>query len=291
MPFISLNPVGKLLVWRGHSCPRNAYRRVAFAGNICSSLLAFAVMAALTSQAVAQHASAPAPAHSAAPHFNPPLRNFALARNPHGSRRSSHVPPLTSLPFPFFDDSFNPDDIDSSGNPAASPPPPFLMQAMRDMTGSAASSMGQTSGPLDNRGPSSSQPLMIELQNGRYVRVDSTPVNGEALPLPLAPSPAPPKTTGPSVRINPSPQISAASSPTNLPAAVLIFHDGHSEEVRDYTIADGFLYARGDYYADGYWNKKIDLATLDLTQTQQANATRNVKFALPASPNEVITRF
>jgi hypothetical protein len=291
MPLISFNPVWKLLVWRGHSCPRNAYSRVAFAGNICRSLLTLAVMAALASQSVAQHASAPA-AHSAAPHFNSPLGKFALARNPHGSRRTSRLPPLTSLPFPFFDDSFNPDDIDSSGYPAGSPPPAFLMQAMREMTGSAASSMGQATAPLDNHGPSSSDPLMIELQNGRYVRVDSTPVNGEALPLPLAPSPAPPaKTTSPAIRMNTSPQMSAATSTPNSAAAVLVFRDGHSEEVRDYTIADGFLYARGDYYADGYWNKKIDLASLDVPQTQQANANRNVKFALPASPNEVITRF
>ena len=75
-----------------------------------------------------------------------------------------------------------------------------------------------------------------------------------------------------------------------LPAAVLIFRDGHSEEVRDYTIADGMLYARGDYYTDGYWNKKIDLATLSVAETMQANANRSVKFVLPSSPNEVITR-
>ena len=82
-----------------------------------------------------------------------------------------------------------------------------------------------------------------------------------------------------------------APPPQPLPPAVLIFRDGHSEEVRDYTIADGIIYARGDYYTDGYWNKKIDLATLDLAQTQQANSARNVNFTLPSSPNEVITRF
>jgi hypothetical protein len=69
-----------------------------------------------------------------------------------------------------------------------------------------------------------------------------------------------------------------------------MFRDGHSEEVRDYTIADGVLYARGDYYTDGYWNKKIDLAALNLPQTREANADRSVKFVLPSSPNEVITR-
>jgi hypothetical protein len=83
----------------------------------------------------------------------------------------------------------------------------------------------------------------------------------------------------------------AASSPAqNLPSAVLIFRDGHSEEVRDYTIADGILYARGDYYTDGYWSKKIDLAALNVPETLQANANRSVKFVLPSSPNEVITR-
>jgi hypothetical protein len=277
----------RLPVWRGHSCPRNAYSKVAFAGNISSSLLAFALLATL--QAGAQQASGPL--HPAGRHFNPPVGNFARARNPYGSHRSSRVPPLTSLPFPFFGDSFNPDDIYSSGYPVGSEPPPFLMQAMRGMTGSATDSMGQATAPVDSHGPSSSQPLMIELQNGRYVHVNGAPVDGEALPLALAPAPAPPKIASPSIRTNTSVQISAAPSPSNLPPAVLIFRDGHREEVRDYTIADGFLYARGDYYADGYWNKKIDLATLDVTETQQANANRKVKFLLPASPNEVITRF
>jgi hypothetical protein len=121
---------------------------------------------------------------------------------------------------------------------------------------------------------------MIELQNGRYVRVNSTAVDGEALPLNLAPS-----------HDRLATPLTIATPPQTLPPAVLIFRDGHSEEVRDYTIADGMLYARGDYYTDGYWNKKINLATLDLAQTQQANSTRNVKFTLPSSPNEVITRF
>lgn len=88
------------------------------------------------------------------------------------------------------------------------------------------------------------------------------------------------------------PMIAAAAPPAarELPAAILIFRDGHSEEVHDYTIADGSLYARGDYYTDGYWNKKIDLSALNLTATIQTNSTRNVKFVVPSSPNEVITR-
>jgi hypothetical protein len=83
----------------------------------------------------------------------------------------------------------------------------------------------------------------------------------------------------------------ASIAPATTAPAVLIFRDGHREEVRDYTIANGILYARGDYYVDGYWNKQISLASLDLPQTLQANASRKVKFDLPSSPNEVITRF
>ncbi len=125
---------------------------------------------------------------------------------------------------------------------------------------------------------------MIELQNGRYVRVKAamnedskdgesqelTPEKFQHGSLPLAPQPA--------------------SQVPTLPPAVLIFRDGHSEEVRDYTIADGILYARGDYYIDGYWNKKIALSTLNVAQTLQANSARNINFVLPSSPNEVITR-
>ncbi len=283
-------------VWRGHSlrqaqgrlCPRKVYSKRVLAGDFCRVLAAFAVVAFLTPYSAAQRAASgghtAAPAHSAAPRVHPPAGSFALTRSRRSSafRRSSpYGSPYTSLPFPFFGDSFNPDDIYSSGYPVASQPPPFLMQALRDMAGPAAGSMG--SSPLNDREPS--QPLMIELQNGRYVHVNSAAVDGEALPLSLAP-----QARSTNTRSAQTPAIAAASAAPALPPAVLVFRDGHSEEVRDYTIADGMLYARGDYYTDGYWNKKIDLATLNVPQTLQANANRNVKFLLPSSPNEVITR-
>ena len=278
---IPLSAVSRLTVWRGHSCPRNAYSKSVFSGNLFSLLL-ISVALAITPHAAAQRASAAA--HSAVRHSHSPGNNFAGAHNTHAAfRRSSPlVAPFGSLPFPFFGDSFNPDDIYSTGYPVASQPPAFLMEAVRQLAGSATSSMGQAMGSLNNHEPSSSDPLMIELQNGRYVRVNSTAANGDALPLKLAPNHS---------RLTSTPPRTIAAAPSqNLTPAVLIFRDGHSEEVRDYTIADGVLYARGDYYTDGYWNKKIALATLNIPQTLQANGTRNVNFILPASPNEVITR-
>jgi hypothetical protein len=76
--------------------------------------------------------------------------------------------------------------------------------------------------------------------------------------------------------------------PHELAPTVLVYRDGRREEVREYSIANGVLYARGDYYADGYWNKKIELAALDLPQTVKANQERGVKFVLPDSPNNVV---
>jgi len=130
--------------------------------------------------------------------------------------------------------------------------------------------MGRNTASYENNQAAPSQPVMIELQNGRYVRVSTTVPDADPQEL--------------------TPATAAAPPSPNLPSVVLVFRDGHNEEVRDYTIADGILYACGDFYTDGYWNKKIALSTLNLAQTLQTNTARNVNFVLPSSPNEVITR-
>ncbi len=272
------SPVWNVLVWRGHSCPRNASGKIALTGNFYFVLvLSLLLTAAITPIAAAQRSGASGHANSAGHAGQRGGSVHARNHQQSASRRSPYFSPYTSLPFPFFTDGFDPNDIYSTGYPVADDPPPFLLQAARSMAGPAAGSMGAGPSPFANRESPSVQPLMIELQNGRYVRVSSSPANGEALQL------------------SPSPEVTAAHPPQELaprdqPAAVLIFRDGHSEEVHDYAIADGILYARGDYYTDGYWNKKIALSTLNVAETLEANATRNVKFVLPASPNEVITR-
>ena len=144
----------------------------------------------------------------------------------------------------------------------------------------------------NSRDSLSSQPLVMELQGGRYVRVARAAIDGEALPLNFGPNDdengAQQATP---MRTQPNRLAGITASPANEVApAVLVFRDGHSEEVRDYAIADGMLYVRGDYYTDGYWNKKIELSSLNVSETQKANTSRNVRFVLPSSPNEVITR-
>jgi hypothetical protein len=285
-------------VWGGHSCAPNASSKIAQAGNFYRCFVVALLLTAFTPGAAAQRT---APAHAAAPHtaiprFNLPTGSFALGRGAYPSRFRSPFP-YTSLPLPFFGDSFNLDDLYSTGYPVASQPPVFLLQAAHALSGPA-----DYAAAYPAIEPAIPQPLMIELQNGRYVRVNSTPADGEALPLTAALDRAQSEQTQPakSTRANSTrlakansadqPTIAAAPPAHDLPPALLVFRDGHSEEVRDYTIADGVLYARGDYYTDGYWNKKIDLAALNVAETMQANSNRNVKFILPSSPNEVITR-
>ena len=237
--------------------------------------ISLALAALLTTLAAAQRS-----AH-AAPHSNQAHSSFASAQNAHYSafRRSS---PRTSLPFPLLGD-FSLDDLYSSGYPVSSQPPVILMQAMRALSGSSESAALVNN---NHKSVSNTQPVMIELQNGRYVRLNSTAANGEVLPRSTQTQSA--KLTRPNF---PRQAASNASAQTTaLAPATLVFRDGRTEEVRDYAIANGTLYARGDYYTDGYWNKKIDLSALNIAETLQTNAARNVKFVLPASPNEVITR-
>jgi hypothetical protein len=271
-------------------------------------ILVAALATALLTPAAAQRAAFASPAHAAAPPraathaFNSRSANFALGRGAHSSgfRRPSPFPySYASLPFPFFGDSFDPNDIYSTGYPVASQPPPLVLEAARAFA-NPSSPMGFAPVLDNNRESASSQPLMLELQNGQYVRVNSNAAEvDDAHDLTSAASgttnknPQPAKSahshSTPAADSTPAVGV-AASAARDLPPATLIFRDGHSEEVRDYTIADGILYARGDYYADGYWNKKIALSTLDVAQTMEANTSRNVNFVLPSSPNEVITR-
>jgi hypothetical protein len=194
-------------------------------------------------------------------------------------------PGYGSLPFPFLGDNFDPNDIYSTGYPVSSEPPPFLMQALQGLVNPGANSMSSLITPPKNQEGASNDPLMIEFQNGRYVRVNGPVINGDAEPITFPENPAPANRNAKALK--PAPETIAAAP---LPAVVLIFRDGHTEQVHDYTIAQGSLYARGDYYTDGYWNKKIDLASLNVPATLEANSARNIKFVLPSAPNEVITR-
>lgn len=132
-------------------------------------------------------------------------------------------------------------------------------------------------------------PLLIEWQVDRYVRVSDTDSNAGTTTDAQSDrtEPSSPKPTAP--MSNKRPQT-IEPTPADLAPVVLVYRDGRREQIRDYTIADGIIYARGDYWTDGYWTKKIQLAALNIPASMKASQDRGARFVLPASANEVVTR-
>lgn len=158
------------------------------------------------------------------------------------------------------------DALYDAGYPVASQPPVIILQNVGQ--GRPAAAVREvTAVPVP--------PLMIELQGDRYVRVSGDDRSGAEM----------------IVRETSSERTDASESQTAQSApSILVFRDGHREEVSGYTIVDGTLYASSNLYTNGSWNKKIALSALNLTDTVAANQSRGVPFRLPAAPNEVIVR-
>jgi hypothetical protein len=134
-------------------------------------------------------------------------------------------------------------------------------------------------------------PLLIEWQGDRYVRFGGT-AETEERGSSSHPDYAEPAITKPPTK----PPLSATQKEPSeaqgeLPLAVLVYRDGHREEIPDYAIADGVIYVRGNNWQNGYWTKRIPLSALDAPATMQANQQRGVKFMLPSAPNVVIASF
>jgi hypothetical protein len=111
-------------------------------------------------------------------------------------------------------------------------------------------------------------PVLLELHGDQWVQVNSfrTPSEETQQPSPKNQKPGP------------------------LPPAVLVFRDGHTEEVSSYSIIGPVIYTKSDYWASGNWNRKIQIADLDVPATLQQNQERGVKFELPSGPDEVMIR-
>ena len=82
----------------------------------------------------------------------------------------------------------------------------------------------------------------------------------------------------------------AAKPPTELPPAVLVFRDGHQEEIGKYMITGATIYVSTDYWTSGSWTRKVQIAELDVPATLKLNQERGANFRLPSGPEEVIVR-
>jgi hypothetical protein len=114
--------------------------------------------------------------------------------------------------------------------------------------------------------------LVLENRGGQWVRISNT---GQI------PAGAEPAAAGIKEAVTPPPR----PKPT-----VLVFRDGHNEEVERYMINGNFIYVDANYWSTGLWTRKIAIAALDLPATQKLNEERGGKFILPSGPNVVILR-
>jgi hypothetical protein len=113
-------------------------------------------------------------------------------------------------------------------------------------------------------------PVLLELQGNQWVKVTNF-----AMPT---------NQTGTAF------QTDAQPLAKEMPPAVLVYRDGHSEEVSSYSIIGTSIYTRSDYWSNGAWTRTIQIADLDIPATLKQNQQRGVKFDLPSGPDEVMIR-
>jgi hypothetical protein len=125
--------------------------------------------------------------------------------------------------------------------------------------------------------------LILENRGGQWVRIPSASQMPVAQPYvePAASSSGP---RAASSNGTPTP-------PDKLPPAVLVFRDGHEEQVARYVVQGYILYTNSDYWSTGSWTREIPIAQLDVPASVKRSAERGGIFSLPTRPNEVVVRF
>lgn len=113
-------------------------------------------------------------------------------------------------------------------------------------------------------------PVLLELQGDHWVRITS---NG------------PPQTVGQLYRPQPE---KASNPPTAAASAVLVFRDGHEEEIGKYCIIGETIHVTADYWSTGSWTRTVKILDLDVPATLKLNQERGTNFRLPSGPYEVM---
>jgi hypothetical protein len=153
-------------------------------------------------------------------------------------------------------------------------------EAMVEPPPQAFSPSAQSASPRS--APKPAESVVLELQGDHWVRLTNYGQSQTGQFLQLQPDQ---RSATPVSR-----QIQPAERPIDLPLAVLVFRDGHQEQIGKYVIKDAAVYASADYYATGSWTKKIQIAALNVPATLKLNRDRGTNFTLPSGPHEVMIR-
>lgn len=163
-------------------------------------------------------------------------------------------------------------DYDSESGEAP-PPEIFIVQT------------AQPPSPAATREPAES--LVLELRGDHWVRITNY---GESQSDGQSIRPEPERASSPPSVPARSRRTQTAERPTELPPAVLVFRDGHKEEIGKYMIMGATIYTSADYWTSGSWTRRVQIAELDVPQTLKLNHERGARFSLPSGPNEVMIR-
>jgi hypothetical protein len=155
--------------------------------------------------------------------------------------------------------------------PAAAPPQATDTPAVQQAPDSdLATEVQQLRAELDQLKNQMAQvnSILEQLQANQAAKV-ATPPRTKRTP------PAPSKKTTAAATATTTPPV-AVEPDEVTPTTVLVFHDGHRIEARNYAIVGQSLWI---YTADD--SKKVPLADLDVSATKTANSDRGVVFQLP----------
>ncbi len=199
----------------------------------------------------------------------------ALSR---GGHVRSTVSPLRRARRSSGDSAFAPyfySDYDSEPGIVEEPPNPIVEQIAQPASPAAV--------------PVPPESLVLELHGDHWVRITNY---GQSQTDGQSSEPEPQQASKTLSTLRPAaPRLTtAAELPSELPPAVLVFRDGHKEEIRKYMIKDATVYTSADDWSNGSWTRKIQIDELDVPATLALNQERGAKFSLPSGPNEVMFR-
>jgi hypothetical protein len=181
------------------------------------------------------------------------------------ARRPRRFSPGSAFGSPFYS------DYDFDSGITEEPPPSILQSAPRAFPASS---------------PAPAESVVLELQGDHWVRLTNY---GQSQTGQSTDSDRP-SDLSPADRASASRPVPPSEPPRELPTAVLVFRDGHQEEIRKYVINGATIYTSADYWSTGSWTRKVQIAALDIPATLKLNHDRGANFTLPSGPHEVMIR-
>lgn len=129
--------------------------------------------------------------------------------------------------------------------------------------------------------------LVLERQGNHWVRITDSGTKE----IPAEPEQHGAEAKAPNKAIAaPSPRTITNPPARVLPPAVLVFRDGHKEEITRYTIIGDTIYTRANYWNNGSWTRKVPIADLNIPATLELNKARGADFNLPSGPSVIVVR-